>query len=150
MPEILGARSKPQHPVVFFDGICSLCNGFVDFILARDRHAVFRFSPLQGKTFEDDITVRTDSASSETGSRREAFGSVVLWDAEGAHARSEAVLRILKGLGGPWMLLGYLRIVPRPLRDAIYDAVARSRYGLFGRRETCRVPSVSERGRFLP
>ena len=76
--------------------------------------------------------------------------SILLRDRDGLHRKSDAVLRILVGLGGPWRLLGLLRLVPRPLRDIAYDFIARNRYRWFGKRDTCRMPTPEERERFLP
>lgn len=135
--------------IVFFDGVCGLCNSFVDFTLARDRGSRFRFSPLQGETF----TARLGPPPSrvgETGSNEARLASIVFWDGEQAHMKSEAVLRVVECLGGGWLLARPLRLVPRILRDTVYDFVAKNRYRWFGKRETCRLPSDTERERFLP
>jgi predicted DCC family thiol-disulfide oxidoreductase YuxK len=76
--------------------------------------------------------------------------SLVLKDAKGIHRRSDAALLALEHLGGGWRGIGILRAMPRGLRDAVYGLVARHRYRWFGRRESCHLPSVSERERFLP
>lgn len=128
-------------PVIFFDGVCGLCNRWVDFVLAHDRRRRFRFATLQGET------ARTWLRAAEG----EPLNSVVLVDAEGEHRRSDAVARMLVGLGGCWWIAGVaLRTVPRPLRNWGYNLVARHRYRWFGRKETCRLPTADERSRFLP
>ena len=130
-----------EVPILFFDGVCGLCNWFVDFILTRDSDGIFRFAPLQGSTAARSISAE-DVAS---------LRSVVLLDAAGSHRRSSAVVRVLRRLGGIWSVMGILLwIVPLPLRDLGYACVAATRYGLFGRRETCRMPTLDERKRFLP
>ena len=127
--------------IVYFDGLCNLCDGFVRFVLARDRRGRFRFASLQGETARRRLENRF------TG---EALATVVLEEPRRFRIRSDAALAILTGLGGPWRLAGALRILPRPLRDAMYDYVARKRFAWYGRRDTCRIPTPEEAARFLP
>lgn len=128
-------------PVVFFDGVCGLCNGTVDWLLARDRRARLRFAPLQGETARRLLGELPEDALEWT---------FLLRDGAGTHERSDAVLGALQHVGGPWSLIRVLRLVPRALRDAVYRFVARRRYRWFGRRDACRLPSTAERERFLP
>lgn len=131
-----------SRPIVYYDGLCGLCDGFVRFIVARDRLARYRFAPLQGETARDRLGARLGS---------EELGTVVLEERAGVHrVRSDAALAILAGLGHGWQLVTALRIVPRPLRDWIYDWIARHRFRWFPKRAECRVPSPEERDRFLP
>jgi predicted DCC family thiol-disulfide oxidoreductase YuxK len=133
-------RLKEETPIVFFDGVCGLCNSSVDFVLRHDRQGRLKFSPLQGETAERLL-------SSED---RENLGSLVLWDGGRMFRRSSAVVRILWRLGPLWRLLGgVLWVIPLPLRNAAYRVVAGSRYRWFGKKETCRLPSPEERERFL-
>lgn len=127
--------------IIYFDGFCGLCDRFVQFVLRRDRAARYRFAPLQGSTAGERVPPSLDPRTSQT---------VILEDAGRFRVRSDAALAILSGLGGPWRLAGLLRVIPRPLRDAIYDLVARNRERWFGRRAECRVPQPDERDRFLP
>ena len=129
------------HPVVLFDGVCNLCHGVVRFVLARDRAARFRFAPLQSELGRA-LLVRH-------GLDVDALDTFVVVDAAGAHTRSDAALRLAVGLGPPWSWLGPLRALPRWLRDALYDRVARSRYRWFGRLEACPAPPAGWRDRFL-
>ncbi len=131
------------RPIVYYDGLCGLCDGFVRLIVARDREARFRFAPLQGET------ARARLGGSLT---QEALRTVVLEEDPAAPVRvkSDAALTILAGLGGGWRLVRALRVVPRPIRDWVYDLIARHRFRWFGKREECRVPSPDERDRFLP
>ncbi len=124
-----------QHAVVVFDGECNVCNGWADFLLRFDKQDIFRFAALQ----------------SEVGARlaNGLEGSIVLVDSDAVLVRSDAVLRMLALLGFPFSLAGVFRVVPRAVRDAVYDFLARNRIRWFGRRETCRVPTAAERGRFL-
>lgn len=127
--------------LIYYDGLCGLCDRFVQFVLRRDRAARYRFAPLQGSTAGERVPASLDPRTSQT---------VILEDAGRFRVRSDAALAILSGLGGAWRVAGLLRVIPRPLRDAVYDLVARNRERWFGRRAECRVPEPAERDRFLP
>ena len=123
--------SSPLYDVILFDGVCNLCNSSVQFVIRRDRRARFKFAPLQ--------------------SQGEAAGdSIVLVDNGRRYTRSTAALRIARHLDFPWNLAYALIVVPRPLRDAAYDFIARRRYRWFGRRDVCMTPTPELRSRFLP
>jgi predicted DCC family thiol-disulfide oxidoreductase YuxK len=132
---------RTSRPIVFFDGVCGLCNGSVDWLLERDHRAVLRFAPIQGETAARMLGAPGDDP---------AGWSMVLLDRTGRYERSDAAIRIARHLGGRWRWAGLLFIVPRGLRDAVYRWIARNRYRFFGRREACRVPTPAERDRFLP
>jgi len=129
-----------MEPIILFDGVCNFCNGMVNFIIARDPKAYFKFAPLQ----------------SETGQRMrlrfgvdESVDSIILIEDESAYVFSTAALRIVKGLGGLWRLLYVFIIVPTPIRDLFYRLFARNRYWLFGKKSVCMVPTPDVRARFL-
>jgi predicted DCC family thiol-disulfide oxidoreductase YuxK len=124
--------------VILFDGVCNLCNGFVQFVIARDPAARFRFAALQSASARrllDGLSAVPDS--------------VVLVDGGRVYTRSSAALRIARGLPFPWSLARALIVVPRPLRDWVYDRVARHRYQWFGRKDVCMMPTPDLRARFL-
>jgi predicted DCC family thiol-disulfide oxidoreductase YuxK len=138
-----GVRGEPRAAgdIVLFDGVCNLCNGAVRFIVARDPDARYRFAALD-----------SDAARAvlrQIGVRTTLPDSIVLVDNTGVSSRSTAALRIARRLTFPWPLLYVFMLVPRPLRDAVYDFVARNRYRWFGRQELCLVPTPDLRGRFL-
>jgi predicted DCC family thiol-disulfide oxidoreductase YuxK len=134
---------KPE--MLFYDGHCGLCHRAVTFVLAHDQEGTaFRFAPLQGETFQSIVTPERWDRLPD---------SVVVMTAEGRLlVRSDAFLRIFVRLGGFWKVLaGALRIVPRGLRDVVYDFVARIRFRIFGRREDlCPVMPPELRVRFDP
>jgi predicted DCC family thiol-disulfide oxidoreductase YuxK len=138
---VIGPPANVGLPVIFFDGVCGLCNAWIDFVVARDKTRVFRFGPLQGETAREWLNLPPEAA----------FDSVMLVDSTGIYRKSEAVWRILARLPGPWRLMaGILRVIPGPIRNWGYDFVARHRYRWFGKKETCRLPSADERERFVP
>lgn len=141
-PRWLPARVKTSS-LVFYDGVCGMCDHTVQFLLDEDTAQTLKFAALQGET----ATRRTDLPSD--------LKSVVLVANHGTtqeriYFRSEAVLRILDQIGGFWRVVSWLRIIPLPLRDIVYDGIAQRRYRWFGKRDTCRIPTPESRARFLP
>jgi predicted DCC family thiol-disulfide oxidoreductase YuxK len=127
--------------VIVFDGVCNLCNGFVQFVIARDPSARFRFAALQSDAGRRLL---------QTAAVAEPFpDAVVLVESGRAFIRSTAALRIVRRLRAPWPLAYSLIAVPRPIRDWVYNLVARHRYRWFGTRERCMVPTAEVRARFL-
>lgn len=129
------------RPIILFDGVCVLCTANAQFVLRHDRRGHFRLASVQsepGRALCERFGV--DPENPDT--------MLVI---EGGRARrdSDGVLAIAEGLGWPWRVAGVLRVVPRRWRDALYRRVARNRYRLFGRRETCWVPSAEQRARIL-
>jgi predicted DCC family thiol-disulfide oxidoreductase YuxK len=135
----------PVEAILFFDGYCGLCNGFVDFLIARDVSSRIRFAPIQGATAA--ALIPEDAVSEEEGI---APRSIVLWHGGIALRKSDAVLRVVGELGGAWKVFRVLYGIPLAIRNFIYDRVAGNRYRWFGRRTSCRLPSEAERERFLP
>lgn len=130
-----------QRSLVLFDGLCNLCNGAVNFIIDRDPGARLAFAPLQSPTGL--------STLHQLGFPTDVLSSVVLVENGKSYTRSTAALRIARHLGGLWPLIFVLVLIPRPLRDLIYDWIARNRYRWFGRRDSCRMPSPEIAGRFM-
>jgi predicted DCC family thiol-disulfide oxidoreductase YuxK len=133
--------AKDPHPIVLFDGVCNLCNASVDFLIRHDPHARLRFASLQS-----DLARRLLPAH---GLDPGVLSSIVLLDGGRAYTRSAAALRIARRLRllSPLAYLG--AVLPPPLRDGLYDAIAIHRYRWFGKRDTCRLPTPEERSRFL-
>lgn len=126
--------------VIFFDGYCGLCDRVVDFLLSEDVDGRLLFTPLQGKTAAAELTGKAKLDDPE---------SIVFRDEGGVHFASTAVLRATARMGGLyWLVRGFLA-VPAAVRDGIYAVVAKNRYKIFGKRETCRLPTPEERSRFL-
>ena len=136
-----------SNPILLYDGVCGLCNRMVQFILRRDRDAVFRFASLQS-AFAARILTRHGRDPVEL----DTFYVVMHYNepTEALLSRSDPVIYVLKQLGGIWRVAAFaLGIMPRFFRDWAYSIVARNRYRIFGRYDTCPLPSESIRSRFL-
>ena len=140
IPDVSSSPSHQFGAVILFDGVCNLCNGAVQFVIARDPAARFGFAALQSPVAERLI------GSARSGSR---LDSIVLLEDGRVWTQSTAALRIARQLRFPWPAAYAMIVVPRPLRDWIYNLVARNRYKWFGERETCMVPTPALRARFL-
>lgn len=127
--------------VIVFDGVCNFCNAFVNFVLERDSSGLFKFGTLQSPQAQQ--ILRHLQLSTED------YETFLLLDGGKLFTKSTAAIRILGLLGMPWSLVGVFRIVPRPIRDLVYDFVARHRYQWMGKAESCRVPTEEERKRFV-
>jgi len=126
--------------LVLFDGVCNFCNGAVNWIIAHDPKAKFKFAPLQSEFGEQ---MRRQFGISDD------IDSIILIENGRAYTHSSAALRILKALGGIWPL-GYIGIVvPRPIRDWFYKWFARNRYRWFGKQDACMIPTAEVRSRFV-
>jgi predicted DCC family thiol-disulfide oxidoreductase YuxK len=135
----------PATELLFYDGHCGLCHRAVKFVLKHDRSgSAFRFAPLQGETFRSRVAVEKRAVLPDS--------VVVLANDGQLLVRSNAFIHILRRLGGGWTFLaGVIRVIPRPLRDAVYDIVARVRYRVFGTRdEVCPLVPPDLRARFDP
>lgn len=135
------AARDPERPILLFDGVCNLCNAWVTFVLRREREARLRFASLQSRTGR--------ALVERFGLDPDALDSVVLIEDGAAHVRTAAVLRVVRRLKAPWCWLGAVRICPRPVRDLAYRLVARGRYRVFGRRDSCPAPRPEHQARFL-
>lgn len=127
--------------MLLFDGVCNLCNDSVQWVLKRDRKGIFKFAALQSETGQRLLQ--------QLGFSQENFDTVVLVDGEKVFTRSDAPLEIARRLGGFWSLFSIFRIIPRFIRDAVYDWIARNRYRWFGRKEECMLPRPEWKSRFL-
>lgn len=133
---------KNNKEIILFDGVCNLCNGFVLWVIKRDRHDTFRFAPIQSKIGERLMRdhkidpVQTDSI-------------ILIQPFSGYATKSSAVLKIGRAFGGFYRVLFIFQIIPAFLRDKIYDWVARNRYKWYGKQDKCMVPTPELRAKFL-
>jgi predicted DCC family thiol-disulfide oxidoreductase YuxK len=131
------------HPVILFDGVCNVCSWAVNFIIDRDPRGRLKFASLQSnaaRSLLEGLGRTIPDGDPE---------SIVVVDRGRLYERSDAMVRVAGYMSGGWPLLASLRIVPRPLRDALYRWAAARRYRWFGKSDTCRVPTTELRARFL-
>jgi len=134
------SQLSSNNKIVFFDGVCNLCNGSVDFLIRKDNRRILKYSPLQGKEIK----------KHNVSLNQEDLNTLYYYDGQHLLEKSAAWTELLKVIGGPWKAIGILcSLLPKTLLDWLYDRVATSRYAIFGKRETCRLPTPEERELFL-
>jgi predicted DCC family thiol-disulfide oxidoreductase YuxK len=130
--------------IVLFDGVCNLCNGFVDFLVRHDDTHRLRFTSLQSEIGQRVARTARPQAASPS------LDTVYLVDPEGwIYERSDAALKITICLGGSFRLLALLWLIPRVFRDMVYGIISRWRYRIFGQRESCRIATPEEQALFI-
>lgn len=135
-----------SNPIVLYDGVCGLCNRLNQFLLQRDTHDRFRFASLQSD-FAASLLKRQGADSKDL----DTVYVVLDYNLPGERllARSDAILHVLTQLDGIWKLAGVGRGLPGFLRDGLYKIVARNRYRVFGKHESCILPDPKHRHKFL-
>ena len=128
-------------PIILFDGVCNFCNRTVNIILEHDKEAHFKFAASQSNA---GIHLIQKFKLNQT-----SAASVILIDNDKVYTKTDAVIQIANQLKGWLRLFRLIKFIPKPIRDFGYDLVAKNRYALFGKRETCRIPEESIRNRFL-
>ncbi|MBK5212505.1 MAG: thiol-disulfide oxidoreductase DCC family protein [Flavobacteriaceae bacterium] len=130
-----------DYKIILFDGVCNLCNSSVNFVIRHDKEDVFKFATLQseiGKELVSKFSIDTSKVD-----------SIILIDGEKHYEKSSAALHIAKQLSGAYPLLFGFMIVPKIIRNAVYDFIARNRYKWFGKKESCMIPTSELRTKFL-
>lgn len=130
-----------SRPVLFFDGVCNLCDATVQYIIRHDKKKQFLFASLQSDAGRQALKDVPGAATEN--------GSVVLWYKNHYYLRSNAVLKVCRLLGGWHMLLLTGYIIPPFIRDALYNYIARNRYKWHGRKDACMIPTAELKSRFL-
>jgi predicted DCC family thiol-disulfide oxidoreductase YuxK len=126
---------------LLFDGVCNLCNGFVQFVIRRDPQALVHFASLQSETGQ--------ALLEKYGLPTDEINTVVLIKDDQVYTRSAVPLTLMPALGWQWQWMRLGWILPRPIRDGLYDWVAANRYRWFGQREACMIPTPDLKARFL-
>jgi len=129
-------KPKSSKSIVLFDGVCGFCNKSVDTIMKLDTFGKLKYSPLQGE-FSKSIDIDKN------------LDSIAFYVDGNIYYKSTAILKILRNLGGVFILSNIFYIIPKFIRDFIYDIIAKYRYDIFGKSENCRIPSQNEQSRFL-
>ncbi len=128
--------AEKKERVVLFDGVCGFCNKSLDMLMKLDENKVLKYSSLQGEFAK---TLDLDPG----------IDSIVLYEEGQLYYKSTAILKILRSLGGIWVFVNVFYLIPTFLRDMLYDLIAKYRYRLFGKMETCRMPTAEEQARFI-
>ncbi|AZO72586.1 MAG: DUF393 domain-containing protein [Mesorhizobium sp.] len=140
-PLIPGQAYAADQPLIVFDGVCVFCSGFVQTIVKLDRDKRFRFATAQspfGEALFRKYGLPTDNYET----------NLAVIDGE-AFTKLDSFVAVMAALGWPWRAARLLLVLPRPLRDWLYDRVAKNRYALFGRKDSCDIPSAELRERLI-
>ncbi len=130
-----------EKKIILFDGVCNLCNSSINFVIKRDRKDVFRFTALQeevGRGLIDKYGI--DPSNTD---------SIILIENNKAYIKSSAALRIAKSMSGGYPLLFIFMVIPKFIRNWVYDFVARNRYKWYGKKESCMIPTPELKAKFL-
>ena len=133
--------SDLDRPLIVFDGICHFCTGFVRFVIRRDRDALFQFLPAQSP--------RGEALYARLGLKSGDWDSNLLVLKGRVYTELDAFIEIARRFGGLWRLMPILYVIPRPMRDWLYNRIARNRYRWFGKRAACYLPAPEWAARFL-
>lgn len=134
-----GPLTQPEA-IILFDGVCNLCSGSVQFVIKRDPAAYFKFASLQSEFGQRQLQ--------KLNLDQNFFHSIILISGDKVYQRSDAALEIVKKLKGAWPLLYGFKILPRFLRDAVYNLISRNRYRFFGKKDACWIPTPGLKSRF--
>ena len=130
-----------NHITILFDGVCNLCNGTVQFVIKRDRAAIFRFASLQSD-YAQHLLRQVNLPANQ-------LYSVIVFEDGVAYQKSDAALRIARHLSGFWRWLYIFRFVPKFIRDGLYNFIATNRYRFFGKQDHCMIPTPELKARFV-
>ncbi len=122
---------EQKERIVIFDGICGFCNKSIDILMKLDTQKKFRYTPIQGE-FVKTLDIEAD------------IDSIVYYEDGTLFYKSTAILKILQALGGLWRMTTVFYLIPQVIRDFIYDLIAKYRYKIFGKKESCRMPEEGE------
>ena len=133
--------ASSQQPIILFDGLCNLCDAAVQFVIRQDKKGVFKFASLQSNAGQEILKSNGLSATQ--------LNSFILLHDDVLFMKSSAALKAAQILGWPWKFFYGFMVVPRFIRDAVYDFIARNRYRWFGKKDACMIPTKELRQRFL-
>lgn len=133
-------KETNYNRIIFFDGVCNFCDGFVEFVMKRDKHQKFRYSWLQSDFAERFMSERNISINMDT---------IILFEHGKLYYKSEAIFRIFRNISGSTRYLSLLRFFPKVFNEFFYDIFAKYRYKIFGQKDNCTLPSPEEKKLFL-
>jgi predicted DCC family thiol-disulfide oxidoreductase YuxK len=129
-------KVQVKNRIVVFDGVCGFCNKSIDTLMRLDQTKILKYTSLQG-SFMKTLKVKQD------------LQSIILYEDGALYYKSTAILKILRSLGGIWIFTNIFYLIPTSLRDGIYDIIAKYRYSIFGKMESCRMPKEDELDLFI-
>ena len=128
--------------IILFDGVCNLCNSSINYVIDNDQKDVFRFVSLQsdlGQTIQEHLGIENKS-----------LDTIILYiPNKGYYIKSTAALKIMAAFSGPWKLMQVFIIIPTSIRDIVYNYIAKNRYKWYGKQESCRIPKIELKKKFL-
>jgi len=127
---------KQKERIIVFDGICGFCNKSVDILIKLDTQKSFKYTSLQGE-YVKTLDIETD------------IDSIIFYEDGILYYKSTAILKILRSLGDIWVMSNIFYLIPKVIRDFIYDVIAKYRYKIFGKRDSCRMPKEGEQDLFI-
>jgi len=130
-----------KNPVIFFDGVCNLCTGSVQFIIKHDPKHYFRFASLQSELGQQFLQ--------QNGLSADTFDSFIVWEDGKYYTESTAALRVVRKLNGLWSGLYAFILLPAFIRNSVYKLIARNRYRWFGKKEVCWLPTAELNSLFI-
>lgn len=128
-----------EENIVFFDGVCNLCNKSVDWVIRRDKKNRLKYAPLQGDASKKLL-------NSHDG---QEFNSIVFYNKGIVYQRSTAFIKLMVSVGRGWQMMYLLMVFPAFIRDFVYNIIAKNRYKWWGKRDSCRLPTEEEAAKFL-
>lgn len=137
LPPNIGVSDK----VILFDGVCKLCNAWSNFIIKHDRQRIFKLCSVQSKEGKQILL--------HFGLPSESYETMLYVEGNQSFQKSDAFFQIMTQLGYPWKIVCIFKVIPKPLRDWMYDRIALNRYSLFGKYDYCTLPSPDHEARFL-
>jgi len=140
-PDPLKNPNKQKSEIILFDGVCNLCSQSVQFIIERDKRSRYKFASLQSEFGQRVLTLNGLSTTD--------LHSIILLKGSNLLQRSDAALEIAKNLSGAWPLFFGFKIIPRLIRDPVYNWISRNRYSWFGKQESCWIPTPELKSRFI-
>lgn len=127
---------KQKERVIVFDGICELCNKSIDILMKVDKQKIFKYTSIQGE-FVQTLDIET------------GIDSIIFYEEGVLYYKSTAILKIFQSLGGLWSMTTIFYLIPKVIRDFVYDIIAKYRYKIFGKMKYCRVPRTDEESLFM-
>lgn len=134
-------QKEKKEVIVLFDGVCNMCNGYVNFLIDRDHRKILKFASLQSTVAKENLE--------NFGVDNTYLSSIIVIKNNSVYKNSRAILEIFLSLGGVYKVLYCFIVIPRFIRDFIYKIIAKNRYKWFGVSDTCRMPTDDIRERFL-